>query len=84
VYAHHLEAEDFPAGRSRWLPLEDRLAAGGTWTETGLVFTSPIGTPSTAERHATCRETNDFDREAPADRREDRLELRLPAYQAAH
>jgi integrase len=24
--------------------LEERLAAGGTWEETGLVFTSPIGT----------------------------------------
>lgn len=25
--------------------LEDRLAAGGDWEDTGLVFTSPIGTP---------------------------------------
>nr|MBA2304181.1 tyrosine-type recombinase/integrase [Acidobacteriota bacterium] len=24
--------------------LEDRLAAGGTWTDSGFVFTSPIGT----------------------------------------
>jgi integrase len=25
--------------------LEDRMAAGGEWEESGLVFTSPVGTP---------------------------------------